>query len=159
MQKAELVLTKLNQKSKEDKTFKFRRIYRNLYNPDFYLNAYGKIYNKEGNMTMGVDGKTIDGYGMHTINRIIENIRYERFKPYPVKRRYIPKKNSNKLRPLGIPAIDDKLVQEVIRQILEAIYEPVFSNNSHGFRPNRSCHTALYQTKILGTGRRHKRFL
>jgi len=76
-----------------------------------------------------------------------------------VKRRYIPKKNSNKLRPLGIPAIDDKLVQEVIRQILEAIYEPVFSNNSHGFRPNRSCHTALYQTKILGTGRRHKRFL
>ena len=152
MQKAELVLTMLNQKSKEDKTFKFRRLYRNLYNFDFYLNAYAKIYNKEGNMTMGVDGKTIDGYGFHTIDRITEKIRYERFKPYPVKRRYIPKKNSTKLRPLGIPAIDDKLVQEVIRQILEVIYEPIFSNNSHGFRPGRSCHTALYQTKILGTG-------
>lgn len=151
MQKAELVLSMLNQKSKSDSTFKFRRLYRNLFNMDFYLNAYAKIYSKEGNMTEGVDGKTIDGFGLQKAYKLIEQMKYERYNPQPVRRKYIQKK-SGKLRPLGIPTTEDKLVQEVIRQILEAIYEPQFSNDSHGFRPNRSCHTTLYQIKNTCNG-------
>jgi group II intron reverse transcriptase/maturase len=147
MQKADLVLTMLNRKERRDNNFKYRRLYRNLFNPGFYLRAYAKIYSKEGNMTKGVDGKTIDGFGKRSINKIIQLIKTETYKPLPVRRKYIPKKNKNEKRPLGIPAILDKLVQEVLRQILEAIYEPAFSNNSHGFRPNKSCHTALMQIK------------
>ena len=146
MQRAELVLSILNKKSKEDNKWQFKRLYRNLFNPDLFLNAYAKIYRKEGNMTKGIDGKTIDGFGMTTINKLIEELRSERYKPKPVRRKYIPKKDGRK-RPLGIPTVEDKLVQEVVRQIIEAIYEPQFSNTSHGFRPNRSCHTALEKIK------------
>jgi len=146
MQRAELVLSILNKKSKEDNKWQFKRLYRNLFNPDLFLNAYAKIYGKEGNMTKGIDGKTIDGFGMTTINKLIEELRCERYKPKPVRRKYIPKKDGRK-RPLGIPTIEDKLVQEVVRQIIEAIYEPQFSDTSHGFRPNRSCHTALEKIK------------
>lgn len=152
MQKAELILVKLNQKSKPHKDFKFKRLYRNLFNPDFYLYAYSKIQSKEGNMTPGADGKTIDGFNLKWITNTIELLKHERYHPTVVKRTYIPKKNSKKLRPLGIQTFIDKLIQEIIREILEAIYEPLFSENSHGFRPNRSCHTALMQIKRTCTG-------
>lgn len=99
----------------------------------------------------GVDGQTLDNMSLPRINRIIESIRNRTYQPKPAKRKYIPKKNG-KLRPLGITSTDDKLVQEVVRMILEAIYEPTFSNNSHGFRPKRSCHTALTQVKKNFTG-------
>ena len=102
MQKAELVLSILNKKSKEDNKWQFKRLYRNLFNPDLFLNAYAKMYRKEGNITKGVDGKTIDGFGMSTINKLIEELRYERYEPKPVRRKYIPKKDGRK-RPLGIP--------------------------------------------------------
>jgi len=151
MQKAELILVKLNQKSKSNKTFKFKRLYRNLYNPDFHLYGYSKIYTREGNMTQGADGRTIDGFNMKWITETIIQLRDERYYPTPVRRVFIPKKNG-KTRPLGIPTFKDKLIQEIIREILEAIYEPLFSKNSHGFRPNRSCHTALFQIKRTGTG-------
>jgi len=146
MQKADIVLSILSKKSKENKEFIFDRLYRNLFNPDFYITAYGKIYAKEGNMTAGIDGKTIDGFNYDIINDIIEKMKSETYYPIPVRRTYIPKKNG-KLRPLGIPSFIDKLVQEVVRQILESIYEPIFLETSHGFRPNKSCHTALYQIK------------
>lgn len=107
---------------------------------------HNKIYAKEGNMTKGTDGKTIDGMSLERINNIIEMLKDESYQPNPARRTYIPKKNGDK-RPLGIPSIDDKLVQDVVRAILEAIYEPKFSINSHAFRPNRSCHTALIQCK------------
>ncbi len=113
--------------------------------------AYNNIYAKEGNMTMGSDGNTIDGMSLARIDAIIETLKDESYKPKPARRVYIPKKNGKK-RPLGIPSIDDKLVQEVIRMILESIYDNKFSDSSHGFRPNRSCHTALKQFKTLGTG-------
>ncbi len=127
--------------------YKYESLYRNLYNKEFYLKAYEKIYAKEGNMTAGTDGVTIDGFSMIIIENLIESLKNETYQPKPAKRQYIPKKNSDKLRPLGIPAIYDKFVQEILREMLEAIYENNFSENSHGFRPNRSCHTALIQIK------------
>lgn len=93
-------------------------------------------------MTAGTDGKTIDAMSMERIDRLIETLKDETYQPKPSRRTYIPKKNG-KMRPLGIPSIDDKLVQEVVRMLLEAIYEGSFADTSHGFRPNRSCHTAL----------------
>ncbi len=146
MRDAEKVLAILNRKSTNDREYIFENLYRNLNNSSFYLRAYSKIYSNEGNMTAGTDGKSIDGFGMKVINELIEEIKTEKYKPNPVRRTYIPKKNGN-LRPLGIPSIKDKIIQDIVRQILETIYEPIFMNSSHGFRPNRSCHTALYAIK------------
>jgi len=95
-------------------------------------------------MTAGTDGKTIDGMSIERIDRLIESLKDESYQPKPSRREYIPKKNG-KMRPLGIPSIEDKLLQEVVRMILEAIYEGQFSDCSHGFRPQRSCHTAMEQ--------------
>lgn len=131
--------------------YKIRRLYRNLYNMEFYLMAYSKIYSKEGNMTQGVDGTTIDGMSLERIEKLIESLKDYSYQPKPSKRVYIPKKNGSK-RPLGIPSFEDKLLQEVVRMILESIYEGSFSDTSHGFRPNRSCHTALIQVKERFTG-------
>jgi group II intron reverse transcriptase/maturase len=141
-------------KSLEDKAsvkaYRYERLYRNLYNPDFYLLAYKKIATSPGSMTTGADGLSIDQMSMARINRIIESLKDHSYQPNPARRTYIAKKNNPaKKRPLGIPSTDDKLVQEIIRMLLEAIYEPTFSNLSHGFRPKRSCHTAL--TQIQGT--------
>src|SRR5215510_6849916 len=95
-------------------------------------------------MTPDSDGKTIDGMNLSRIEKLIQSLKDESYQPQPSRRTYIPKKNG-KVRPLGIPAFDDKLLQEVIRMILEAIYEGHFENCSYGFRPKRSCHTALSQ--------------
>ncbi len=133
------------QKHAEDKTYQYERLYRNLYNPQFYLLAYQNLYANKGSLTAGVDGTTLSGMNMERINRIIESLKDRSYQPNPAKRQYIPKKSGKGLRPLGIPSSDDKLVQEVVRIILESIYEPTFQNTSHGFRPNRSCHTALSQ--------------
>jgi|GEM_PF-1744660 hypothetical protein len=100
-------------------------------------------------MTAGADGTTIDGMGNERIERIILSLKDRSYQPKPARREYIAKKNSSKKRPLGIQSGDDKLVQEVVKMILESIYEPVFSNKSHGFRPNRSCQTALKQMVAL----------
>lgn len=150
MRSPETILVNLNRNSK-NVDYKYERLYRLLYNKEFYLMAYGKIYANEGNMTPGTDGETIDGFSLDKIDKLIKTIKDESYQPKPSRREYIPKKNGKK-RPLGIPSIYDKLVQEVIRQILEAIYEDSFSDNSHGFRPNKSCHTALKQIKSNCTG-------
>lgn len=145
------VLKSLTEKSK-DESYRFRRLYRNLYNPEFYWLAYKNIYANKGSMTAGADGTTIDGMSNERINRIIASLRDRSYRPRPAKRVYIAKKNSNKKRPLGIQSGNDKLVQEVVKMILESIYEPVFNNKSHGFRPNRSCQTALMQIQRTFTG-------
>jgi group II intron reverse transcriptase/maturase len=106
--------------------------------------AYQRIYAKPGNMTPGSDGKTIDKMSLTRIEKLINSLKDESYQPQPSRRVYIPKKNGKK-RPLGVPSFDDKLIQEVIRMILEAIYEDSFEYTSHGFRPHRSCHTALAQ--------------
>ena len=131
--------------------YRYQRLYRNLYNPEFYLIAYQKIHAKQGNMTAGTDGKTVDGIGMKRINALIARLKDFSYQPAPARRTYIPKANGKK-RPLGIPSFDDKLVQEVVRMILESIYEPTFLNTSHGFRPKRSCHTALQHVQKNFTG-------
>ena len=113
--------------------------------------AYQNIYASQGNMTEGADGKTIDAMSLNRIDGIIASLKDESYQPQPSKRTYIPKKNG-KMRPLGIPSFDDKLVQECVRLLLEAIYEGSFSKTSHGFRPKHSCHTALTQVQVCFTG-------
>ena len=133
--------------------YRYERLYRNLYNPEFYLLAYKNIAKSQGSMTAGTDGKTLNDMSIKRIQQIIDSLKDYSYQPSPARRMYIPKKNNpNKKRPLGIPSTDDKLVQEVVRMILESIYEPTFSPQSHGFRPNRSCHTALLQVKATFTG-------
>lgn len=140
MQNAEAVLNILRGRGRHG--LPCTELYRQLFNPDLYRVAYGRIYANEGAMTPGACGETADGMSMAKINRIIDAMRHERFRFQPVRRVYIPKKNG-KRRPLGLPSWSDKLVGEVIRLLLEAYYEPRFSRRSHGFRPDRGCHTAL----------------
>lgn len=135
-----------------NKGYSFKRLYRNLYNPEFYLLAYQNIASSQGSMTQGTDKMTLDGMSEARITRIIASLKDHSYQPTPARRTYIEKKNSSKKRPLGIPSTDDKLVQEIIRMILEAIYEKGFSQHSHGFRPNRSCHTALLEVQNTFTG-------
>ena len=126
----------------KDKDYRYTRLYRLLYNEELFYIAYQNIYAKQGNMTKGIDDNTVDDMSNQRIVSIIEALRDETYSPKPVRRTYIKKKNG-KLRPLGIPTFDDKLVQEVVRIILECIYEGHFEDTSHGFRPKRSCHTAI----------------
>jgi group II intron reverse transcriptase/maturase len=127
------------------------RLYRQLFNPQLFLMAYGKLYSNAGAMTPGVTGETVDGVSLAKIEAIIDALRGERYRWRPVKRIYIPKKNG-KQRPLGLPSWSDKLVAEVVRLLLEAYYEPQFSGRSHGFRPGRGCHTALSEVVEVWKG-------
>jgi group II intron reverse transcriptase/maturase len=117
-------------------------VYRRLFNPDLYLRAYGRIYRNAGALTEGVTTETADGMSLEKIDRLIDDIRHERYRWTPVRRVHIPKSNG-KMRPLGVPTWRDKLLQEVMRSLLEAYYEPQFSAHSHGFRPGLGCDTAL----------------
>ena len=145
MRNPENVLNSLRKHSNHT-SYVYDRVYRNLYNLAFFLQAYQNIYANSGSMTPGVDGQTFDAMSMERIDRLIAALRDESYHPNPAKRTYIPKK-SGKLRPLGIPSVDDRLVQEVVRMLLESIYEGSFEETSHGFRPNKSCHTALRQVQ------------
>src|SRR5215831_12099694 len=126
-------------------------VYRQLYNPDMYLRAYARLYKNDGAMTPGMTEETVDDMSTEKIASIIEAIRYERWKWTPVRRKNIPKRKGG-TRPLGMPTWSDKVVQDVIRSILEAYYEPQFSRHSHGFRPNKGCQTALIDIHETWTG-------
>ena len=140
MQSAETVLDVIRKCG--ERGLPLERLYRQLFNPQLYLMAYGRIYSNHGAMTPGVTRETVDGMSLEKIGAIIEALRGERHRWNPVKRVYIPKKNGKK-RPLGLPTWSDKLVAEVVRLLLEAYYDIQFSDHSHGFRPGRGCHTAL----------------
>src|SRR4029434_5722414 len=131
-------------------------VYRQLYNPDMYLRAYAKLYRNDGAMTPGTTGETVDGMSLDKIDRVIEALRFERWTWPPSRRVYIDKPKGGK-RPLGMPDWSPKVVQDVIRSILEAYYEPQFSEHSHGFRPKRGCQSAL--TKIHNTWNGTKWFI
>ena len=126
-------------------------VYRQLFNPSLYLRAYGRIYRNDGALTPGATAETVDGMSQEKVAAIIEQLRSERHRGTPVRRVYIPKANG-KMRPLGVPTWGNKLLQEVIRSLLEAYFEPQFSPLSHGFRPGRGCHTALTQIRQTWIG-------
>jgi group II intron reverse transcriptase/maturase len=149
MQNAETVLSVLCERGKRG--LPCDELYRQLFNPQLYLMAHGRIYSNNGSMTPGADGETADGMALAKIGRIINALRHERYRFKPAKRAYLLKKNG-KQRPLGMPSWSDKLVGEVIRLLLEAYYEPQFSDASHGFRPGRGCHTALAKVAASWTG-------
>ena len=140
MRNAETILTVIQDRGKRG--LPLERIYRLLFNRELYLRAYARLYPNQGAMTKGSTNETVDGMSLEKIDTLIEAVRYERYRWTPVRRTYIPKRNG-KRRPLGIPSWGDKLLQEVMRSILEAYFEPQFSEHSHGFRPSRGCHTAL----------------
>ena len=150
MRSPERVLNSLNEHSKNS-SYKFERLYRILFNEELFYVAYQKIASNGGSTTKGSDGRSIDEMSLARIETLIASLKDESYQPHPSRRVHIPKKNG-KTRPLGIPAFEDKLVQEVVRMILEAIYEGHFETTSHGFRPKRSCHTALLHIQKTFSG-------
>lgn len=150
MRSPERVLNSLNEHCK-DSSYKFERLYRILFNEELFYVAYQKIASNGGSTTKGSDGRSIDEMSLARIETLIASLKDESYQPHPSRRVHIPKKNG-KTRPLGIPAFEDKLVQEVVRMILEAIYEGHFETTSHGFRPKRSCHTALLHIQKTFSG-------
>jgi retron-type reverse transcriptase len=151
MRTADQVLSIIQERGKRG--LPLERVYRLLFHPALYLKAYGKIYRNNGAMTKGTTEETVDGMSLSKIGNIIEALRYERYRWTPVRRISIEKRHSKKKRPLGLPNFSDKLLQEVMRLILSAYYEPQFSPNSHGFRPGRGCQSALSEIyyKWIGT--------
>ena len=150
MRSPERVLNSLNEHSK-DSSYKFERLYRILFNEELFYVAYQKIASNGGSTTKGSDGRSIDEMSLARIETLITSLKDESYQPHPSRRVHIPKKNG-RTRPLGIPSFEDKLVQEVVRMILEAIYEGHFETTSHGFRPKRSCHTALLHIQKTFSG-------
>src|SRR5947209_18672903 len=150
MRNAETVLGILRERGRRG--LPLERVYRLLFNRNLYLLAYGKIVRNHGALTPGATAETSDGMSLAKIDAIIEALRFERYRWTPARRVYIEKKNSTKKRPLGIPVWSDKLLQEVLRMILEAYFEPQFSPRSHGFRLGRGCHTALQEIKRTWLG-------
>lgn len=139
-------------RSRGENRLPLERVYRHLFNPEFYQFAYGKTYRNAGAMTRGTNSETVDGMSSAKIANIIDLLKQEKWCWSPVRRVLIPKANG-KTRPLGIPTWSDKLLQEVLRALLDAYYEPQFSDHSHGFRPRKGCHSALREIKKgwLGT--------
>ena len=147
------ILENIQNNSKKNHEEVFTKLYRYLLREDIYYVAYKNLYANDGAATRGVDNDTADGFGEEKIKRIIQSLTDGSYQPKPVRRTYIQKQNGKK-RPLGIPTFTDKLVQEVLRMLLESVYEPIFRKTSHGFRPNRSCHTALGYLRYQFNGTR-----
>jgi group II intron reverse transcriptase/maturase len=149
MRDAETVLSVIRERGRRG--LPIERLYRQLFNKQLFLLAYGRIYANKGSMTPGVGSETVDGMSQTKIEVIIDALRHERYRWMPAKRIYIPKKNKGK-RPLGLPTWSDKLVAEVVRLLLESYYDVQFSRHSHGFRPGRGCHTALNEIVNVWSG-------
>ena len=145
------ILENVRKNSAKNNDEVFTRLYRYMLRPDLYYIAYKNLYPNKGASTKGVDNDTADGFSKEKVDSIIQSLATGTYMPKPARRVYIKKANG-KLRPLGIPTFTDKLVQEVLRTILESVYEPVFLDCSHGFRPKRSCTTALKSLKKSFTG-------
>ncbi|NWJ98327.1 MAG: hypothetical protein HXX20_21450 [Chloroflexi bacterium] len=147
MQKPKALLTILGKMALKPE-IKFDNLFQKLYNIELWLLAYQMLAPNPGNMTVGTDGNTIDGTSLKLITDLVTDLKASRYKPKPTRRVYLPKPNG-KMRPIGIVSFRDKLLQTVVKLILEAIYEPLFCDTSHGFRPNHSCHTALQAVKQM----------
>ncbi len=144
MQSSEIVLYNLSKQAHKE-NYQYDRLYRHFYNKDFYIKAFSKIGKHKESTASKIEGKT-DDFGEGNIQAIIQTFKDESYRPAPAPLAHIPMKKS-KARPSGIPGWADDAVQEIGRMLLQAIYEPVFSDDSHGFRDKRNCHTALEQVK------------
>jgi retron-type reverse transcriptase len=136
---------KLSQWAKENPTEQYRELYHLLCNEIWLRVAHLSINSNKGSNTPGVDGETMSNFNGdldNNIKRLSERLKAKTFEPLPVRRQYIPKPDGKK-RPLGIPTIVDRIVQEGLRMILEPIWESDFSVHSYGFRPNRSTYDAI----------------
>ncbi|MBP7331207.1 MAG: group II intron reverse transcriptase domain-containing protein [Firmicutes bacterium] len=151
MQPTAEILERISQNSLKHPEEIWTRLFRYMLRSDIYYVAYKNLYANSGASTKGVDDDTADGFSTEYVENIINRLKNDTFTPKPTRRIYIPKANG-KTRPISIPTFTDKLVQEVMRMILESVYEPIFKNSSHGFRPKRSCHTALEQVQHEFTG-------
>jgi group II intron reverse transcriptase/maturase len=149
MQEAEVVLGVLRERGR--KGLPLTQLYRQMFNKELYLLAYGNIYSNQGAMTPGASEETADSMSENKIEKIIGLMRREQYRFSPARHVYIPKKNG-KLRPLGLPSWSDKLVGEVVRLLLEAYYDPGFSDRSHGFRKGRGCQTTPREIHNTWTG-------
>src|ERR1700719_1953437 len=149
MQEAGVVLSVLRERGR--KGLPCTQLYRQMFNRELYLLAYGNIYSNQGAMTPGASEETADGMTEVKIDQITEQMRYERYRFSAARRLYIPKKNGQ-LRPLRLPSWSDKLAAEVVRCLLEAYYEPQFPDQSHGCRKGRGCHTALREIRETWKG-------
>ncbi len=147
------ILERMKENSEKNKEEVFTRLYRYLLRPDLYFIAYQKLYSNNGAATEGADRDTADGFSEAKVEKLITSLADESYCPKPSRRIYLKKPNG-KHRPLGIPSFSDKLVQEVLRMVLEAVYEPIFLETSHGFRPGKSCHTALCYARYNLNGTR-----
>lgn len=147
------ILERVKENSGKNKEEVFTRLYRYLLRPDIYFTAYEHLYSNNGAATKGTYNDTADGFTEEKAGRLIASLAGESYCPKPSRRTY-RKKPDGKQRPLGIPSFSDKLVQEVLRMVLEAVYEPVFLDCSYGFRPDRGCHTALNYIKFNLNGTR-----
>ena len=130
-------------------------LYRLMLRKDMYVLAYERLKSIPGNMTPGTDDETLDGFSEEEIGKIIAQMKDESYQCRPVRESFIPKANG-KLRRLGIPCPRDKIVQEVVRIILEAVYDsphgPYFSEHSYGFRRGKSVHGALKEVQKKWSG-------
>jgi RNA-directed DNA polymerase len=132
------------QKAKQDKRMRFTSLM-HYFSKENLERCYELL---KKNKACGIDGVTVEEYGNNldaNITDLTHRLKTKSFKPLPVRRVYIPKPGKDALRPLGIPCVEDKLVQMVLKEILEVIFEQDFYDCSYGFRPERSCHTAIKQ--------------
>jgi group II intron reverse transcriptase/maturase len=134
-----IAIRKLSEKNSE---WKHKDIFRILRSDDIWIAAYEKLKGNKGALTPGSTSETMDGMSLQRLKRLKDKVLSEEYKFQAVKLILIPRPDGRK-RPLGLPTANDKIVQEVMRIILEAIYEPVFSNFSFGFRTGLGCHDAL----------------
>src|SRR5512145_40915 len=121
MRNADTVLGSIRERGKRG--LPLGNLYRQLYNPDLYLRAYARLSTNTGAMTPGTAPETVDAMSLAKIATLIDDLRHERYRWTPGRRTYVPKKDRQNLRPLGLPSWSDQLRQEVIRSLLEAYYE------------------------------------
>ena len=137
--------SKLNliaKQAEQDKKRKFTSLIHHI-NEDNLLQCYSEL---KRNRACGIDGVTLESYGEHleeNIKCLVERLKSKTYRPKPVKRVYIPKAGKGEMRGLGIPSLEDKLVQLMVKKLLENIYEADFLDCSYGFRPRKSCHDAI----------------
>lgn len=145
-QKAQRLCSTLYQCAKDNPNRKFHAVYDKIYRPDILKTAWLKVKANKG--SAGIDKVTIEQIvndigERNFLNELYKKLKDGSYKPSPVRRVWIPKANSDKKRPLGIPTVEDRVVQQAAKSVLEPIFETTFRDSSYGFRPKRNAHQAM----------------